>query len=474
LWLTLSLPGLGFLAGALGAEALPGLGSLVVPVTVIFFLVLLNGLYVAAEFAVIGVRPTQVEQLVAAGNRTARHVLSTLRSPRQQDRYIATAQLGITIASLGLGMYGEPQLAHFVEPYVAHLIGVDLQAAVVRTTGYVMALSLLTYLHIVIGEMIPKSLALSAPGRTVLTVTQPMRLSQAFFALPVRLLNGIGVALLRLFRIPPASGRAQLYSPDELEFIVAESAGVGLLSRSEVALVRNIFDFGDLHVHQVMTPRLKVQAIPHDAPLPEVLATVMENPHSRFPVYEGSPDNIIGMLHVKDLARQQMRTKGNFDLRLLLRPAPLVPEHYPVEKLLAVFKRQRSQLAVVLDEFGGTAGIVTLEDIVEEVVGEVRDEFDKSAPAIQNLPDGSVLIDGLTLIEDVNDYFGLSLRDEHYDTIAGFVLGRLGRMAKVGDSVEIDGLRLKVEALDGLRIARLSLTPLNPQARDGARGEHHR
>lgn len=470
-----SFSGLGVAVGLLGAAGLPGIGGLIVPLIFICLLVLINGLYVAAEFSIIAVRPTQVEQRANAGSRTMAGVLAVLRSPRKQDSYIATAQLGITMASLGLGMYSEPQIAHFIEPYLAQLSGGDVHSAAVTTVGYVIALSLLTYLHIVIGEMIPKTLALAAAMPTVAAVYGPMRLSQMAFDLPVRFLNAVGAALLNVFRIPPVEGQARLYSPEEIAFIVSESAGVGLVNAREEEMVRNIFDFGEREAHQVMTPRNQVQAIPHDAPLADILSLVTESVHSRFPVYEGTLDNIVGILHLKDLVRQQTRTKGKFDIRLLWRPALAVPENYPVSKLLAAFKRQRSHMAIVLDEFGSTAGIVTLEDVIEEIVGEVRDEFDKPEAKIQRLAGGAALVDGLTPIDEVNEYFGLSLADENYDTIAGFVLGRLDRMAKVGDAVEAQGVRLKVEALDRLRIARLLLTPVDKAERKkpDARKNHH-
>jgi CBS domain containing-hemolysin-like protein len=451
------VPGLAFFAGTTAAQSLPSPASLIVPAVVILLLVLLNGLFVAAEFAIIGVRRTQLEPLAERGNRVAEQLVNTLSRPGQQDRYIATAQVGITLASLGLGMYGEPQIAHFVEPYLAVLMGTDAHAGLVTSLGYVLGLGALTYLHVVVGEMIPKSLALSAPVRTALAVGMPMRVSRAVLSVPVGVLNAIGNGLLKLLRIPPVSAHSQLYSPEELEIIVDESTATGLIEPGERELVHNIFGFGERQVDEVMTPRPKIRAIELNTPLNEILALVVESQYSRFPVYEADMDNIIGILYLKDLIRQQMRARGNFDIRLLLRPALVVPEHYPVIKVLAAFRRQRSHMAVVIDEFGGTAGLVTVDDVVEEVMGDVGDEFDRSPAPIQRLPDGSAVIDGLMSIEDVNTHFGLRLYDQYYNTIAGYVLGRLGRIGRVGDTVEVDGVRLVVEALDGLRIARVRL-----------------
>ena len=464
LLMLLSLPGLSFLTTvivvrtSLGpAEELPGISALFVPALVIIALILLNGFFVTAEFAIIGVRPTRIDQLENEGNRVARYVSSVLDSPDRQNRYIATAQLGITIASLGLGMYSEPQVAHFIEPYLAYLLEVEPDATVVHTVGYVITLSALTYLHVVIGEMVPKSLALSTPDRAVLLVSQPMRLIQALFGLPVTILNGIGNVLLRLFRIPPATEQARLHSPEELELIVAESAKSGLLNVEEEQLILNIFSFGERQVNQVMTPRPKVEAISVNISLPDLYKQVAESQHSRFPVYEDDLDHIVGVLHIKDLVWQHIRMKGNFDIRLLLRSVPVIPEHYPVEKLLNVFRRQHIHMAVVLDEYGGTAGIVTLEDLVEEVVGEVRDEFDTESEPLVEVAPGVLEVAGNYLIEDLEDYVYLGQEKDLPDveTIGGFIMTELGRPPQVNDQFTFNqDVHFTVLAVDGLAVGR--------------------
>ncbi|HEX9922385.1 MAG TPA: hemolysin family protein [Anaerolineae bacterium] len=458
LLLGLSLPGLGLLiAAATTTDELPGLSSLILPGLIILVLIGLNGLFVLAEFAIIGVRDTQIEEKANEGSRVGRNVLSILRSPNKQNRYIATAQLGITIASLGLGMVGEPQIGHFIEPYLAWLMGHRLSETVILSLGSLIAVSLLTYLHIVLGEMVPKSVALSTPVKAVFAISRPMGVAQTIFTIPVLILNGIGDGLLRLFRIHPDAGSGRLHSPEELELIVAESAEEGILKKSEEEMIRKIFDFTERQVNQIMTPRPKVEAIVQDMPLPELLKRVTESNHSRFPVYDEDLDHIIGVLHIKDLVRQQTRLKGNFDIRLLLRPAPVVPEHYPVKKLLAALKRQRTHMAIVLDEFGGTAGIVTLEDLVEEVVGEVRDEFDlEYEPFVQVAPGvievaGNYLIDDL--IEDIQLHETESLPD--VETVGGLIMTKLGRLPQVGDKITInDRVQFTVLAVEGLAVAR--------------------
>lgn len=454
--MSLPLPGL-LVAAVVTEEGLPGLQILIVPFLVIILLVALNGLYVWAEFALMGVRPTQMEQMANEGNRSARYMLTVLRSAEAQERYIGAAQVGISLASLGLGMYGEPQISRFVEPYLARFLGVDPHETLIITLGYLGAVGLLTYLHIVVGEMIPKSLALGRPAMAALAIAPFMRLTQRIFDWPVHFLNSIGAGLLRLLRIPPAESRARLHSPEELVLVVSESARGGGLNEAEKEMIGNIFDFAKREVNQVMTPRPKVKAIAHDVSLPALLKFVVDSKYSRFPVYEGSLDYIVGVLHLKDLVQQQLRRKGKFDLRLLLHAALVVPNHYPVEKLLTAFKRQRIHMAIVLDEYGGTAGIVTLEDLVEEVVGEVQDEFDlESEPIIRCAP-GIVEVAGDYLIDDLEKIVHLGHGEvwPNVETVGGLIMAELGRLPQVGDKITYHhNINFTVLATDGLALAR--------------------
>ncbi len=456
------LPGASFLllVSAAAAESLPSIGSLFIPTIIIILLVLINGFFVAAEFAIIGVRATQLEQMAEQGNKVAKLVHGIVDSRTRQDEYIATAQLGITVASLGLAMYGEPQIGHFIEPYLALLLNTQPSEALITSIGYVIALSLLTYLHIVIGEMVPKSLALSNSSKMALFVARPMRLSQAIFSVPVRILNNIGALLLQLFHVPPAEGHARVLSPEELELIVTESAEVGLLKEEEEEMIRNIFDFGDRIVGQVMTPRTKVQAIPNNTPWDDLLKIVTESRHSRFPVYEEDLDHIVGILHLKDLIRQTLKKQGGLDLRLILRSAPSVPEDYPVESLLAAFKQQHLHMAIVLDEFGGMAGIVTLEDLVEEIVGEVRDEFDLEKEPFVELEPGVLEVSGTYLVDDLMEDIFLGDEEELPDveTVGGLIVTWLGRPPKKGDEfTHHENIHFKVLDVDRLAVSRVRI-----------------
>jgi CBS domain containing-hemolysin-like protein len=452
LLLTLGMPGVAVYLAALYQTEGSG-PSLLLVLGIIFLLVLVNGFFVAAEFAIIGVRPSRMEQLANEGHKPASRILSILDSSRKQDRYIATAQVGITIASLGLGMYSEPQIAQFIEPILGSVLGVE----VVHTIGFLLALSFVTYLHVVIGEMVPKTIALTTAERTVLWLDRPMQIAQLILSPAVLGLNAIGNWLLRLLGVPPAEGHARLHSPEELGLIVSESAEGGLLNEDEEEMILNIFDFGERQVGQVMTPRRKVQAIPSNMPVDEVMRFVAESSNSRFPVYEGDLDHVIGILHLKDLLQHRLRGEGALDIRLLLRPAPAVPEQLPVETLLAAFKRQRLHMAIVVDEFGGMAGIVTLEDLIEEIVGEVRDEFDVEREPFALIQPGTIEVAGNYLLDDLADH--VYLGDEEtlpdVETVGGLIVSGLGRPPQPGDELVYDGdVRFTVLDIDGLAVAR--------------------
>ncbi|MBK8984728.1 MAG: HlyC/CorC family transporter [Chloroflexi bacterium] len=480
LLLTLTIPGMS--VAILFASAAPqqqsfNLGAVLLPVVVILLLVLLNGFFVTAEFSIIGVRSTQLEEMNAVQAGSERQiVLGVLDSRVKQDRYIATAQLGITIASLGLAMYGEPQISHLIEPWISRLWFQPTEA-MVHSIGYVVALSLMTYLHVVFGEMVPKSLALQNASHTVLRVARPMQVAQTILIIPVRLLNGIGAWLLRVFKVPPAEGHARVLSPEEIELLVTESAEGGLLNEDEQEMIRNIFDFSDRLVGQVMTPRTRVQAIPLDIGKDELLRIVTQSRHSRFPVYDSDRDHIIGIVHLKDLIRQTMRPDSRFDIRLILRSAPAVPEDYPVEKLLAAFKSQRLHMAVVLDEFGGMAGIVSLEDLVEEVVGEVRDEFDLEREPLVILSPGVIEAAGDYLVDDLMEMVFLGAEDELPDveTVGGLVVAKLGRPAKVNDEVVYsEHVVFRVLDIDRLAVTRVRIEfPAPPDSGPDGSGADH-
>ncbi len=416
-------------------------------------LVLANAFFVAAEFSLVSVRRTRIRELAGQGHRAAGWAERAIAKP---DRFIAATQLGITLASLGLGWIGEPALAHLLQPIIALFPGtMEVQVSHALSAG--LAFALITFLHVVVGELAPKSVALQDPERTALAVARPTVWTAWIFHPAIVVLNGAGNALLRAIGVHPAEGHRMVHSVEELKMLVSASARGGVVEDEEEEMLRAVFDFGEILVRQVMVPRTEMMAIPAEAPVDEIIRLAKEQPFSKLPVFEGNLDHIIGVLHVKDLLR--LWPNGSAEgrtAREVMRETIFVPETTHVSTLLARFRRRRQHIAVVLDEYGGTAGVVTLADLVEEIVGEVSDPFDE--PEIQPLPDGTALIDGLTPITEVNEHFDLHLDDPHYDTLAGYLLGRLGRLAQVGDRVTVDGGELRVEAMDGLRIARVSLT----------------
>ncbi|MBI3244457.1 MAG: HlyC/CorC family transporter [Chloroflexi bacterium] len=415
-------------------------------------LVFANGFFVAAEFALVSVRRTRVDELLQQGNLGARFVKKALEDP---DRFIAATQLGITIASLGLGWVGEPALTHFIEP-VLDLLPEAWVGLASHSISAAIAFAAITFLHVVVGELMPKSMALQNPEKTSLFVAQPTLLALLVFKPAIWALNGTGNFLLRLIGVS-AGGHPLVHSVQELKMLVEASEESGVLQDTEREMIHAVFDFGESTAREVMVPRTEMVAVEADEPLEALIHLAIKHPLSKIPVFEGDIDHIVGIAHVKDLVRVQHDERRAAALRGLMREALFVPDTIRLDALLQQFRMKKQHLAIVLDEYGGTAGLVTLDDLISRIVGEVSDSFDKSMPEVQRLPDGTALVDGLMLIEDFNDHFNLKLKDENYDTIAGFVLGRLGRLANVGDTVDADSVRLKVEALDGRRIARLSL-----------------
>jgi CBS domain containing-hemolysin-like protein len=424
-----------------------------VPISIITLLIVLNGVFVAAEFAIVAVPPTRMAQLAEDGSGAARHVLSILRDPERQNRYITTAQVGITIVSLGLGMYGEHVLADW---FVVLFEGLgELAETTAHTLATVVAVGLLTYLHVVIGEMIPKSLALQAAEPTVLALDRPMLLTERIFRPLISFLNFLGNRVVGLLGIPPAGSSARLYSPEELEFIVDESAEGGLLESRELLFIENIFDLSERTVGQVMTPRTRVVAFRVDDSEETIVNQICEKGQTRYPVYEETLDQIVGILHVKDLVRRRVAGDQPVEVRTLVRPAVFLPESLTLEKTLLRFRSDHIQLAMVIDEYGGTAGLITLEDLIEEVVGEIRDEFDREIEPVEELEPQLLRVRGDLLLDELEQLYDLDLSFSEADTVGGLVMASLGRIPRLKDEVLYGGVTFKVETVEGLAVQTL-------------------
>jgi CBS domain containing-hemolysin-like protein len=417
----------------------------------ILLLVLANGFFVAAEFAIISVRKTRIEQLLAEGSRMARPVRRALNHP---DQFIAATQLGITMASLGLGWIGEPALASMLQPLLHHLPA-PLSTATSHTIAVVVAFTIITALHIVLGELAPKTVALQYPERTSLLVAKPTELFLRVFHPFIRALNGMGWAVVRMLGMKAASGPGLVHSEEELKMLVTASQQAGVLEEDEEQMLHRVFHFAEFRAAEMMVPRTEMVALRADASIKAAAELVSRGRHTSLPVYRGELDNIVGIMLVPDLVRALIAPSAPFSVATITREALTVPETMKADELLRQMRRQRTREAIVIDEYGGTAGLVTFERVMERIVGNLGGEPGSTTSTVRQLPDGSAEIDGLALVTDINEQFDLDIDEETYTTIGGYMLGRLGRRPKVGDTVEARGRTLRVDSVDGLRVSRV-------------------
>lgn len=424
----------------------------------VFLLVFLNGYFVASEFALVAVRKTRIDELVKKGDGRAKILQTALQD---LDRYISATQLGITIASLALGWIGEPAIAHFLEPFFRFL---PHEAAIItsHTFAVAIAFTLITFLHIVLGELAPKTLALQRSETVALLVITPLVIFAKVFQPFIWTLNQSGQLVIRLFGLHRSGDGQEPHSEEEVKTILRQSSARGAIPAKEVEMVYNVFQLGDIPAKMVMIPRTEILAFDITTPLKTVAKKITNDPHSRFPVYEKSIDNIIGFIHIKDIYRSLLKGDDNDNTTLskldLVRKIINVPEVKKIDAVLQEMRRKRKHLVVVKDEFGGTAGIITLEDIIESLVGEIEDEFDQPVEDWKKQKDGSFIVSGHMPIIDVQEKFHLALKGQGYTTIGGLVFGLLGREPNIGDSVQVSELLFEVKELDGKRIKVLKLT----------------
>jgi putative hemolysin len=413
-------------------------------------IILLNAFFVAGEYALVTARKTRIQELVQQGNRRARAVLKIVADP---PRFIAAMQLGVTATSLAIGAIGEQALAKVFDPIFASVI------------AFTLAFLIITFLHVVVGELVPKGVALGHAETTALAVSAPVRGFFVVFKPLIWVLQQSSAAILRALGLQPPGGEMEVYSEAELKMLLSRSTEEGELQQQEQEMLYKVFDFADKEVSAVMVPRPEVVALSVELPPEEALAAVIESPYTRYPVYRGAIDEIVGVLHVRDhFSALVDRGIAGVQLEQLLRPAHIVPETKDLAALLTEFRRTNQHLAVVVDEYGDLEGIVTLEDLLEEIVGEIEDEFDLPDESIERLEDGRMRIHGTFPIDDFNEQFGQSLPIEDYHTIGGFVFGLLGHAPEPNDEAEHDGCRFKVLEVEGSRIERLEVdfTPHEP------------
>ncbi len=429
-------------------------------------LVALNGFFVAAEFAMVSVRRSRIEQLMSEGSGAARILHKAIT---HLNNYIAATQLGITLASLALGWIGEPTVASLVVPPLELILPQGNVTDISHTIAIIISFILITAFHIVLGELVPKTVALQRTEKVALFVARPLELFRQTLRPFIWLINGAGRFVIKLFGMEPIGEIDKVHSVEELEILVTESRQAGFLDKNEEVLLHRVFDFGDKTARQVMIPRTEVVGVSQEANFDELVNLAADERYTRYPVYQGSLDKVIGVVHVKDLfgVLRKGQVPADFSLQQIVRPVLTVPETLHVVDLLTQMRSRQVHIAVLIDEYGGTAGIVTLEDILEEIVGDVRDEFDTQeggvAYEIEARADGTTLVSGLFSLSELSERFGLEIDQEQldeYDSLGGYIQGQLGRIPKLGDQLTLEQYRLKVEQMDGLRVDRVSFSPL--------------
>jgi len=421
-------------------------------IVAVFLLVLANGFFVASEFALVGVRRTRIETIAAQGDRRARRLLRLLDN---LNAYISATQLGITMASLALGWIGEPVFAHLLE---APLQGV-VSDVTLHTISFTAAFTIITFLHIVLGELAPKTFALERAERVALTISWPMDAFYRIFYWPIRLLDWAGTRTVRLFGLHPSGDHASVYTEEELRHLVDISLKSGQLEAGQRQLFHRVFEFAEVEVREAMVPRTQVEAVPVTATLAQIRSVFLATGFSRLAVYRDRSDNLVGVAYRKDLDMGQVQPEG-FDLERLMRPPVFVAESLSAGEALKQMQASRVHFTFVLNEHGGIEGILTLEDLLEEIVGEISDEYDQEVREQIVAEQGSYVLDGMLAVRNANQRLGLELPEtEGYTTIAGFLMSQAGKMLREGDRIEYHGALFKIERVDRWRIRQVRFTP---------------
>lgn len=442
------------------------MSELLVLFAVVSVLLVLNGVYVAAEFAIISLPRLRLERLAGEGDVSAQRNLSVISDGMRQDRYIAVAQMGITIASLGLGMYGEHALAHWLHPYFEGWGGLSTAAA--HSTATVVSLLFLTFWHIVVGEMVPKSLALLYPITVSRVLWWPMRASGFLLAPLGWVLNGLGTLMLRLLRLPVSPDMATVYSPDELRLVMDESRAEGLMAPEQHLMLERVMDFGERALRLVMVPRTQIVGLPHTATVQDAIEVLKSEQYSRYPVYEEDKDNIVGVLHVKDLFAALRRGETDRSVRELSREVEFLPESLPLDEALERLRSVNAYLTVVVEDRGGTAGIVTAEDLLEELFGEIFDEFDQEEVALIEQQEDGWRISGQLSLFDLEEVLGREITPTHdAETVAGLLFELLHKVPEEGETIEHDGFHFTVEEVQQHTVAFCKVTPVESTPEGG-------
>ncbi|CAM3954097.1 MULTISPECIES: hemolysin family protein [Paenibacillus] len=424
------------------SEPLPSLISL----TLVLFLVLLNGFFVSAEIALVKVKSSRIDALAEEGHRNARYAQKILRN---LDGYVSACQFGITLVSIGLGWIGERTISSLISPWFT---GIGWSETAIHAVSLVIAFVLISIMHIVFGALAPKTVAVRKAERIALLSSAPLSVFYKIMFPFIWFVNGFSNTILRLFRMQPVVER-NVHTEEELRDMMKESSEIGLIDNTEMTLVDNIFEFSDTTAREIMIPRTEMICLYNNLPMEENMKIASEGMRTRYPVCDEDKDHIIGFIHIKDLMRGHIR-----DQLSLIRPILAVPESIKISELLRRMQRSKTQIAILIDEYGGTSGLVTLEDIMEEIVGEIQDEFDEERPGIELVGEDEYSIDGLMLIEEINEQFGLDMETEDYDTIGGWLSSRLEVLhPHKGQFVMYGDYSFMIEETENKRISRIRL-----------------
>ncbi|NBC67917.1 hemolysin family protein [Paenibacillus sacheonensis] len=419
-------------------------------ILLILVLVFLNGFFVAAEFAMVKVRSSRIDTLVQDGNRRARFASALTTN---LDAYLSACQLGITLASLGLGWVGEPTISHIIEPILEKM---HFSPVAISTISFIIAFSVITVFHIVLGELAPKTYAIRKAENVTLWTALPLIVFHKVMYPFIYLLNGMANRMLMSVGIEPAAEHESAHTEEEIRILMKESHKSGLIDNTELTLVDNIFDFAETHAREIMIPRTEMICLYANLSFEENQAIALKEMHTRYPVCDKDKDNIIGFIHIKDLLK--VTHQGVHDIRHITRSMTTVPDSMHISTLLKLMQKKKTQIAILIDEYGGTSGLVTLEDIMEEIVGEIQDEFDEERADIEPREDGSHSINGMMLIEEVNSYFGTEIESDDYDTIGGWMYAQIENPPSEGQRiVHPVGFEFTIEETDHLRISRIQL-----------------
>ena len=438
----------------------------IIEITVIVVIIAWNAFFVSAEFAFVAVRRTRIDELVEEGSRSAKRVRHLIDDPA---RFISAFQVAITLSSLALGAVGEPAVSAVFEQALGN-VGA-LGEGAIAVLSVILAFALITALHVVLGEIVPKTLTLSRAESVALGVALPVSVFMWVFWPFIWVLRGLSEALIRLLGLESPSEMRLVHSEEELKMLISASHEEGVLEESEEQLLHKVFDFAETEVKQVMVPRPDVVGMPGDLSATEAITRALAAPYTRYPVYRDTMDDLVGVVHVRNLFAAQMDEAGETLVETCARPVPIVPETKKLDELLADFRRTKTHMAIVVDEYGSTSGIVTLEDLLEEIVGEINDEFDLPDREVVRLAPDRVRLEASYGIEDFNDRFDGGLPDEAYTSIGGFLFGELGRPARPGDVITHNGFRFTVREVDGARIRVVDVELKPPAESPSADGE---